>query len=261
MHSFDDLRSYLAVDWSRPMSVAERLLGGLAGGVLMMAIYSSVAVAMARMGGETRHLPTMVDAAIPFAPVAVLPYAWIFPQALAPMAFVHDRRVFFRSVVAYVSMLLIGIPFWVFWTVTAPRPPLAGDDLFTWGVAMVRWLDPPTNCFPSMHVAEAFLAAFIVRRFDRPIGNALVAAAMLIWWSTIATGQHWFLDGVAGWLTALLVDGIVFRWKPLPAEVWQTEGARSRLAVMALGFLAIVAAAAGVHASGWWPISSMPADW
>jgi membrane-associated phospholipid phosphatase len=254
-------RLFALLEDHRPISLGERIVAGALAASVLAGIYGAIAVGMVDRLPAIRHLPTWIDDAVPFTPFGVLPYAWIFPQAIAPLAFIQDRRVLARTALAYVLMISVGIPFWVFLAVTVPRVPLVGDDLWTWGVGVVRWVDPPTNCFPSMHVAESFLSALLVRRLDRPMGNLLLGLAFAVWWSTVAIGQHWFLDGVAGAFLAVAANHLVFAIRPLPTEVWRSEGGRARFGWIAAVFGVAVLAAAAVWASGQWPVAWLDGRW
>lgn len=165
-----------------------------------------------------RTLPTAVDALVPFEPRAIFLYGSIYGAALAPACLVQDRRLLLRGLAAYGALLLAGVPFWLLWPVTVPREPVPVTDLATWGVALMRWLDPPANCFPSMHVGEPVLAAVLCGAMHRRLGLVLALLALGVWWSTLALDQHWFVDGLAGALIALTAGTLALRWRPLPPE-------------------------------------------
>jgi membrane-associated phospholipid phosphatase len=205
-----------------PHAVSRTLrLGALvvaAGG--SVATYTAINLMMAQTE-ITRVLPTFIDDLAPFQPATVVIYLGIYSLALSPVCLLTDRRVLFRGMTAYILLLLAGVPFWLFWPVTVPRSPVPVTDLFTWGVALMRWIDPPANCFPSMHVAETILATLLCWRFDRATGVVVGILAALVWWSTLALDQHWFLDGLFGALLAVGIDALCFRWRPLPAEAFR----------------------------------------
>lgn len=204
-----------------PVTPLVRLGTVAGGGVLLYGLYGAVGVLTATSDAALHTVPVFVDDWVSWSPAWVVFYLALFAQVLVPAVLVEDRRVLFRGGVAYGLLVLLGLPLWLFWPVTVPRPALEVTDLYTWGVALTRWLDPPTNCFPSMHVAESYLAALVVRRCNRALGLGLVGMATLIWYSTLAIGQHWFVDGLAGLGLALLVDAVVFRLRPLPPGAYR----------------------------------------
>ena len=230
-----------------PVTPAVRLATVAGAGVLLYGLYGTVGVLTAQSDAPLHTLPVFVDRWVPRAPVWVVFYLALFPQVLVPAVLVEDRRVLFRGSLAYGLLVLLGLPFWMFWPVTVPRPDLPVTDLYTWGVALTRWLDPPTNCFPSMHVAESYLAALVVSRCNRRLGGLLLGMATLIWYSTLAIGQHWFVDGLAGAGLALVVDAVVFRLRPLPAEAF-ASGPAARMGWIVLLYAVLFGAAA----LPWW---------
>lgn len=194
---------------------------------------------------ELHTLELGLDALVPFSPVWVLAYLALFPVVLSPLAVLDDARVAYRGALGFGIIVLSGLPFWLFWPVTVPREPVPVVDLFTWGVNLTRWIDPPTNCFPSMHVAEAFFSSLLMLRLDRRVGTLLLGCAVAIWYSTVALDQHWVIDGAVGLAIALAVDQVVYRG--LPAEAFRPRSGRWHLAWVALyGVLFLLAA------SPWW---------
>ena len=75
------------------------------------------------------------------------------------------------------------------WPTTIPRPA-ARNPAFE-----ALWLfDVPTNCFPSLHVALATIAAFFWPR-QRRMATIWAAGIAL---STLTTKQHYAIDVVGG---------------------------------------------------------------
>ncbi len=219
-----------------------------------VAVYTGINLAMAAQP-LVRTLPTAVDAWVGFTPAAVLLYLGIYAIAATPACLVADRRLLLRGVLAYGLLLLSGVPFWLLWPVTVPRSPVPVTDLFTWGVALMRWIDPPANCFPSMHVGETVLAAILCGALDRRVGAAIGALALGVWWSTMALDQHWFLDGLAGALVAAAVGLGVLRIRPLPPGAFVALPLRNLWWAVALYALQFLAAALP-----WWLGLVGPAD-
>ncbi len=230
----------------QPLGRAERLGWLTLAALVLFVPYLWVGRWMAGRTDVTLHqLPTFIDAWAPFWPSWTVIYLWMMPQAIAPASVITDRVVLLRSFAAYLTMYAVGMCFWVGYPVTVPRTPVPVEDLFTYGVAFMRWADPPVNCFPSMHVADATLAALVVWRHDRLVGRALLAATPLVWWSTITLDQHWFVDGLAGLLLAIAADRL---WLArLPAERFRRLPRAWHLTWIGLFVAAFLAIA-----SGWW---------
>jgi membrane-associated phospholipid phosphatase len=60
----------------------------------------------------------------------------------------------------------------------------------------------PYNCFPSLHVAYAFVSALTCSRVHPGVGAAAALWAALIGVSTVYTKQHYVADVIAGALEA-----------------------------------------------------------
>jgi len=167
-------------------------------------------------GGQTYTLVTWYDSLVPLAPAWVIPYIYMYISAAAPAFAVEDVRVLKRWALTVALMYLLAAPIWIFYPVAVPRTFHGGEDYFSYLLGLIQALDPPTNCFPSMHVAVATVAALVVRRVDRLVGTILLGSVFPIWYSTVAVGQHWIVDGAAGLALALVAYGVVYKINPLP---------------------------------------------
>jgi len=171
--------------------------------------------------------PVYYTADLPFDHLIKLSAPWLivyffmYFQILAPASAVKDQRVLVRMCWAYILMYAVAVPIWLWLPVTVPRDPVRVADFWTYSMNVLRWKDPPVNCLPSMHVAHSAVAALVVRRVDRLMGRVLLFATGLIWWSTLAVGQHWFVDGLLGLILAVGADWLVFDYyRPLPKSAF-----------------------------------------
>jgi len=86
---------------------------------------------------------------------------------------------------------------------SSPRPALvSGDGFAAWSLRLAYSLDPPYNCFPSLHVAYSFVSALTCYRVHRGVGAAAALWAGLIGVSTLLTKQHYVADVIVGALAA-----------------------------------------------------------
>ncbi|MFT4626268.1 MAG: membrane-associated phospholipid phosphatase [Myxococcota bacterium] len=196
------------------------------GAAAFMAVYIGVGSWVVRADLPQHTLATPLDGRLPLMPSAMLLYGLLYGQILAPLAYITDRRVMWRAGAGCVSLFVVSVPVWIVWPVTMPRVEVPVTDTLSWGLALMRYLDPPTNCFPSLHVAESFFAALVVRRHDRPVGDLMLGFGVAIWASTLLLGQHWVVDGVAGLALALAADHWFLGRRPLPPAAWR--GGRRR---------------------------------
>ncbi len=152
-----------------------RLVAVLVIGIGVCTLYGAIGAYTAR--GPFYQLETALDRSVPLQPAWVLVYLMIFFLAAAPLASIRDRRVLARTIGAYLTLYATAVPLWLWFPVTVPRPALPIVDLWTYGVALTRFIDPPSNCMPSMHVALSVMAALVVRRLDRAMGWVLLGSA------------------------------------------------------------------------------------
>lgn len=239
------------------LTLTRRLATLAATGSVIIPMYAAIGVYTAKAGGPLYTVPTVVDHLVPFDPRWVVVYALVFLQALAPLAVVSDTRALHRTVAAYGTMYLLATPIWLLYPVTVPRPAVPIVDLWTYGLGIVRFVDPPTNCMPSMHVGLAALASFITWRHDRAAGVGLGITTALIWWSTMAVHQHWATDGLVATALAFLADRLCFGLAPLPEEALTPMPRAWHLAWLGLYVVGVL-----VLMSGWWlgwvPVDKLP---
>jgi membrane-associated phospholipid phosphatase len=120
-------------------------------------------------------------------------------------------------------------------------PALAyGVDLLALRVAYS--IDPPYNCFPSLHVAYAFVSALTCSRVHRGVGFVALLWAVLIAVSTVFTKQHYVLDVIGGGLIAWVAYAIFLRGSS-PGDVADSDRrlAPARAVIAAALFAVMVA--------------------
>ncbi len=220
--------------------------------MVILGVYLAVGRSTSPIPGST--LETLVDRAVPLSPAWVFVYAAVYLQVLAPVCTLTHPRVLDRTILGFLSIYLVAVPIWWFWPFSAPiREPLVLSDVSSYVLGMVRAIDPVTNCFPSMHVAFATLAALVVVRHDPPIGKILFLTTALISASTLLVEQHWLADCVLGAALAVIADRIWLSrlekscFAPLP-RAWHSVWVGLYL-TLALGLM-----------SSWW-LGWMPLEW
>lgn len=189
-----------------------------------------------------QYLPlTEVDRMIPLAPWTI--YIYISEYILFTIAYVLYRTDLARNkyVWAYCGTLFVAGLFYVFYPVAYPRHdfplPEATQGLTRYTFEAMRWLDKPTNCFPSMHVCCCLLAAF---GFFEKGESRIMAWVFLIWaiaigLSTLPTKQHYAVDVLGGLALALAGYWVFFKrteyvstaqyrdWLIARCSRWRTE--------------------------------------
>lgn len=163
--------------------------------------------------GRTLFMPELaLDRAVPLQPAWALVYGsqWVF--SFLPVFVVRGVELRRRTVLAYLSIVITAYVGFLIYPTVAPRPAdVAGDGIFAHGLRTVYDLDPPYNCFPSLHVAYSFLAALTSYRVHRGLGLAALVWAALIGISTLYTKQHYVVDVIAGVLMAYAAYAVFLR--------------------------------------------------
>ncbi|WP_247815825.1 phosphatase PAP2 family protein [Actinomadura luzonensis] len=90
-------------------------------------------------------------------------------------------------------------------------------------------LDPPGTCFPSPHVAGAWITLLTLRRHAAPAARlALWVLTLGLTVAVVYDGYHYVTDAVAGLAVALAVHALTTRrGTPRPAPPWARSPARA----------------------------------
>ena len=198
--------------------------------------------------GRTPNMPELaIDRGIEIAPAWMLVYGSVFLFAFLPAFVVRGRELTRRVLWSYILVEFLAFAGYLAYPTELPRPTVGSDSFFSWTLGLIHELDPPRNCFPSLHVAWAFVAALAAYRIHRGVGAAAIAWASLIGISTLFTGQHYLVDVIAGVLIALLAYVLLLRGHDrttIPDAVVQLAPRRAqRLVWIYAGVIAVFAAA------------------
>jgi membrane-associated phospholipid phosphatase len=160
-----------------------------------------------------RELPLLPWMVFPYLLALVLPDYALFgwPDA--------DKRGLRRQALCYGVMHLICFAIFLAFPVKAElRPALLPTDSASFrALAYYYEIDPPVNLFPSLHCANAVLAARMAQKLSRRGGWLIAVGAALVVISVVLVKQHYVADAVAGVLLALGIDWLL--GPPPPAKV------------------------------------------
>ena len=152
-----------------------------------------------------KFLPrTFIDVNTPFLPWTVWIYSSVYFMPLFAAVYVTKKEHYNRIAVSYVLTATICTLFFLFYPTIYPRPQIGENSITGILLRILHFIDTPANCWPSGHVAYAFLSAFWVARFRRKEGAWLIFWAFLIAISTLTTKQHYIWDVLAGYFLARL---------------------------------------------------------
>jgi membrane-associated phospholipid phosphatase len=166
---------------------------------------------------EPRQLPLLaVDRWTPFLPWTFWVYTSEYMLILSVVVLLR-AKAHFDSFARMAFGVLVGCGlFFLFYPTVYPRPvyPETGSQLFAAPMRFIQAVDPPGNCFPSMHVALTAISAWAIRQRSRGLAWVYGLWTVLICASTLTTKQHYAWDIGGGFAMMLIVitgEGLVPR--------------------------------------------------
>lgn len=192
--------------------------------------------------GRTMHSPVLpLDALFPLSAPWSIVYASLFLAAILPVFVVHQPVLLNRTVLAYLGAWLVSLAAFVAYPTIAPaHPAAAGGGFFDWGLLIIWGSDVPYNCFPSLHVAQCFLAALACSRVHAGVGRFGLVWASLVALSTLYTKQHYVADVLGGIVVAGIGHVLFLRGFPREATPEHERRLAPRLATAAFGLYAVI---------------------
>jgi len=148
-------------------------------------------------------------------PAWSLVYGSLFLAALLPVFVVHQQELIRRVILAFLAVWLCGYAIFLAYPTIAPdHGKIAESGFFAAALLLIYASDVPYNCFPSLHVAQCFLAALSCGRVHRGVGLVTGLWACLVGLSTLYTKQHYVVDVIAGALLAYAAYWLFLRGYP-----------------------------------------------
>ena len=170
-------------------------------------------VVAAATTGRTVFAPELaLDRAVPLQPAWTPVYLSMWLFSLLPVVLVRGVELRRRTILSYITTVITAYIVFLIYPTAAPRPvEVPSDGAIAWSLRTLYALDPPYNCFPSLHVAYAFLAALSTYRVRRGLGIVALLWAVVIAISTLFIKQHYVADVIAGALLAVAAHTICMR--------------------------------------------------
>ncbi|GGH50322.1 hypothetical protein GCM10008014_15350 [Paenibacillus silvae] len=163
-----------------------------------------------RAGDRVFSLQMNLDVLIPFIPGFIVPYLIWYPfitGVLIALAF-RNRMVYFQTLIALCSGLIISYIFFALFQTSIQRPDMQNETGFIPRlVQFVYSTDQPYNCFPSIHVLTSYLMLRGGHVFNPTIRLFIAIISILIIVSTVFVKQHVVADILGG----ILVGELCFR--------------------------------------------------
>lgn len=146
---------------------------------------------------------TSIDQAIPLIPWTVFIYLSDYCLFLVLLMMLRTAREITETFLSFSLAATFTYVIFLLYPTLYPRNMTAispyWDPIFAWLWAF----DPPTNCFPSLHVSMSVLGALLVKPKRLSLRIALWAWVIGIVISTLTTKQHYAADVIGGLIIAL----------------------------------------------------------
>lgn len=227
------------------------VLPGLIAFLAFRTILASALVSLAPMyfiitsltRGWPAHTPELaLDRAVSLQPAWMLVYGslYVFIGVL-PLMVVRPPELFRRTLAAYLAVMLFAYAGFLAYPTLAPRPDVVpGDGFAAWSLRLTYQLDTPYGCFPSLHVAWAFVSALACYRVHAGVGWVAAGWATLIGVSTLYTKQHYVVDVIVGAAAAFVAYAVFIRTYSRDAVTAADRLAAPKRALAAAGLFAIL---------------------
>lgn len=193
------------------------------------------------MPGRILHAPELaLDRALPVVPAWSLVYGSLFLAALLPVFVVHQQELVRRTINGFLAIWLFSYACFLVYPTVESRPQESpGEGFAAWGLRLIYSADHRYNCFPSLHVAQCFLAALACSRVHRGVGAVACVWALLVGVSTLYTKQHYVLDVIAGAAIGYVAYAVFLRRYPSEAVPEPERRLAPALALCAVGIYAL----------------------
>ncbi len=156
--------------------------------------------------------PLRLDELIPFTDWTI----WIYHSQFFFLIFnihaIKRAENLNRTFYAMALASLLSFMIFILYPTTLPRSLSTQDGLSTKAFEFLYSIDSPANCFPSLHVSLACLAATGVLSERKKISALVIIWALLITLSTMTTKQHYFVDIIGGLAVAIFSRIIILKF-------------------------------------------------
>jgi membrane-associated phospholipid phosphatase len=188
----------------------KREKGVLAFGLLFFSAVPYKLIGSFTAGRPTYDLSVIFDYLVPFLPATILIYLSLYALLIAPFFIVKDIGIFRRAALAIFLVQATSFAVFLLCPAYVQRPFVPDSSAFEQLFGGLYAIDPPFNTFPSLHVAQSFLSAYICYLVNKKFGWFFLWSA-LISASTLFVKQHVLADVFAGFILFLIVAFLVFR--------------------------------------------------
>jgi len=164
--------------------------------------------------------PWLPDRLIPFIDWTIWVYASQFLLLYGCFLGVNRTRAISHLIYAISLASLLAFCVFLIYPTEFPRSVTVKEGAAAFAFNFLYSIDSAANCFPSLHVALAWLSALSLREERRKAGVLAIVWAALISISTLTTKQHYFVDLVGGGGLALLCHWLIRKQGGCGAKSW-----------------------------------------
>jgi len=166
----------------------------------------------------SREIPLLgLDRIVPFETWWIWPYMSMYLLLPLPPLFSIRADHLRRYSVGMAILFFVSCVFFFVMPIAYPRPPLPANSDFLY--RHIATIDQPINSLPSLHAGLTAYALFYMRRAWADFQPRTLAIFLTLGWiwagiifyGTLATKQHYFVDLPAGALVAWIAHRIAWR--------------------------------------------------
>ncbi len=158
------------------------------------------------------QLPLPFENHIPFMPWMIFGYMLIVVPLSLGYLLIQDLAFFKKIVRSFLVCVTVHFVIFTLFPVRYIFRPEMDPELnfISSLVSFYYWVDKPYNCFPSLHISNVFLIAFIMVKYRAGWGWIFQLIAMIVSVSVLVVKQHYIADVAGGFAMAYFVYRAVF---------------------------------------------------
>ncbi|MDP3938022.1 MAG: phosphatase PAP2 family protein [Deltaproteobacteria bacterium] len=184
-------------------------------GVTGFFLLGYLAIALHTAGGNAHSLATPLDAALPYVPEAWPLYHAVYLLLFIPTRLYSRPPEMRRGAAANIACMTAAYAVFLLYPVgdasLLNSAGLTEATASAGGNFAMLFDDRGMNCFPSLHVALATIAAFCCARADRRLGMFAWTLTGLIAVSSLLLKRHYIVDLPAGFALGAFIYTLILR--------------------------------------------------
>lgn len=147
------------------------------------------------------------EAATPFIPYFIFAYILVYLSMIGLYFLIDEESQFKLAIKSFFALTTLHYLIFILVPVKMTLRPFlpVSDDLINHLVKFFYWLDLPYNCFPSLHVAYAFLSALILWDYKRKWAYVYLLITIVVSVSVVLLKQHYLLDVLAAYISTIFI--------------------------------------------------------